>query len=89
MDTSPTRLLLCGALLLGSVSSAVQASAVRPDPEKPIAGTNCSELPVDNWWHADVSHLPVHARSGDWLSHMSTDVDLHPDLGPYNSDSPQ
>jgi hypothetical protein len=49
---------------------------------KPIAGTSCSEFPADNWWHADVSGLPVHARSRQWLSHMWPGVDLHPDFGP-------
>ena len=55
---------------------------------KPIAGTSCSEFPADNWWHADVSGLPVHARSRQWLSHMSTAVDLHPDFGPSYGDGP-
>jgi hypothetical protein len=55
---------------------------------KPIAGTRCSEFPTDNWWHADVSRLPVHERSAAWLSHMSTDVDLHPDFGPSFGEGP-
>jgi hypothetical protein len=61
---------------------------VRPESDKPIAGTHCSEFPADNWWHADVSHLPAHARSSAWLSHMDTDVDLHPDFGPSYGDGP-
>ena len=48
----------------------------------------CPTFPADNWWHADVSKLPVHARSGDWLSHMDTDRDLHPDFGPSYGDGP-
>ena len=48
----------------------------------------CPTFPADNWWHADVSNLPVHDRSADWLSHMSTDVDLHPDFGPSYGDGP-
>jgi hypothetical protein len=88
MDTAPTRLLLCAALVLASVSAAAPASAERPESAKPIAGTRCSEFPADNWWHADVSHLPVHARSAAWLSHMDTDVDLHPDFGPSYGDGP-
>jgi hypothetical protein len=55
---------------------------------KPIAGTSCSEFPSDNWWHADVRDLPVHRRSAQWLSHMSTDRDLHPDFGPSYGDGP-
>ena len=78
---------LVGALVLVS-GAAAPAAAVLPDLAKPIAGTRCSEFPADNWWHADISHLPVHARSAAWLSHMDTDVDLHPDFGPSYGDGP-
>ena len=81
------RLGLAGALVL-VCGAAAPASAVRPDLAKPIAGTHCSEFPADNWWHADVSGLPVHARSAAWLSHMDTGVDLHPDFGPSYGDGP-
>ena len=39
-------------------------------------------FPADNYWHADVSHLPVNVRSAQWLSHMSPTRRLHPDFGP-------
>ena len=61
------------------------SSAVAP---RPVAGTTCKVFPADNWWHADVSHLPVHPRSAAWLAHMSTGVDLHPDFGPSYGDGP-
>ena len=66
------------------VAPAAPAAAERPEPAvaKPVAGTRCSEFPADNWWHADVSALPVHPRSAAWLSRMQTEVDLHPDSGP-------
>jgi hypothetical protein len=48
----------------------------------------CPVFPADNWWNADVSTLPVHARSPQWLSHMSTSRDLHPDFGPSYGDGP-
>src|SRR3954453_11512286 len=80
--------LLTGALLLPPAGGAAPAPAVRPELAKPISGTHCSEFPADNWWHADVSQLPVHARSAAWLSHMDTDVDLHPDFGPSYGDGP-
>lgn len=71
-------LALAGVL----AGTATPSSAVRAAPEaRPVAGTSCSTFPRDNWWHADVRGLPVHARSRAWLSHMSTDVDLHPDFG--------
>jgi len=50
--------------------------------DKPVAATRCQVFPANNWWHADVRRLPVHPRSRQWLSHMSTDRDLHPDFGP-------
>ena len=39
-------------------------------------------FPADNFWHSDVSHLPVNVRSAQWLSHMSPTRKLHPDFGP-------
>ena len=76
------------ALALGATTLVSPSLAGAPAPERPIAKTRCSEFPADNWWHADVSGLPVHARSSAWLSHMSTDVDLHPDFGPSYGDGP-
>jgi hypothetical protein len=74
-------------LAVGAVGGA--AGPVGADrAAKPIAGTSCSEFPADNWWHADVRDLPVHRRSAQWLSHMSTDRDLHPDFGPSYGDGP-
>jgi hypothetical protein len=53
-----------------------------------VAGTACRAFPDDNYWHADIRDLPVHPRSDQWLSHMSTSVNLHPDFGPSFGDGP-
>ena len=43
----------------------------------------CTMFPADNVWHADISKLPVHARSASWLASMSSSTThLHPDFGP-------
>jgi hypothetical protein len=55
---------------------------------KPIAGTHCPEFPSDNYWRADVSELPRHDRSRQWLRHMSRDSNLHPDFGPSYGHGP-
>ena len=47
-----------------------------------LPGTSCRAFPADNVWHADVSRLPVNARSAQWISHMSPSRNLHPDFGP-------
>ncbi|MDQ1696644.1 MAG: hypothetical protein QOJ03_1997 [Frankiaceae bacterium] len=49
---------------------------------RPLPGTPCTVFPADNYWHADISKLPVHRRSRQWLSHMSPGTRLHPDFGP-------
>ena len=66
----------------------VREHAAVDQQAKPVAGTSARSSRADNWWHADVRGLPVHARSRQWLSHMSTGVDLHPDFGPSYGDGP-
>lgn len=77
-------------LVLVTVGSSPAASTPAPARagEKPVAATSCRVFPANNWWHADVRRLPVHPRSRQWLSHMSTDRDLHPDFGPSYGDGP-
>lgn len=83
---------LAAAAVVMPVLVTVLATAVSGTPSggtaqaAPVA--SCPVFPADDWWHADVSGLPVHARSDAWLSHMSTDRDLHPDFGPSYGDGP-
>ena len=53
--------------------------------------TTCQVFPADNIWNTDISSLPVHARSAQWLTSMAAaSTNLHPDFGaapygfPYN-----
>jgi len=53
--------------------------------------TNCQVFPADNIWNTDISKLPVHGQSAQWLASMaSSTTKLHPDFGgppygfPYN-----
>jgi hypothetical protein len=55
---------------------------------RPVAGSDCRAFPADNWWRADVSDLPRHPRSRQWLARMSTERNLHPDFGPSFGDGP-
>jgi hypothetical protein len=47
-----------------------------------LPGTSCTVFPADNYWHANVSKLPVDSHSKTWLKHMSPGTKLHPDFGP-------
>ncbi len=56
-------------------------------PSKPrsrkLPGTRCRAFPKSSAWHADISGLPTHVRSAQWLaSSGASDTDLHPDFGP-------
>lgn len=78
--------------LLGTALVALLAPlltvAAPPSTSTPIARTRCSEFRADSWWHADVSRLPVHPRSRQWMARMSSGRDLHPDFGPSFGDGP-
>jgi hypothetical protein len=41
----------------------------------------CPLFPSDNYWHADVSHLPVNTNSSTWLTTIGTGVGLKADFG--------
>jgi hypothetical protein len=47
-----------------------------------LPGTTCSVFPTNDYWHADISKLPVDSHSKTWLKHMSPTSKLHPDFGP-------
>jgi hypothetical protein len=72
-STAPYSIALAVAATL---LAATAASALR------IPGTLCPNFPADSWWHADVSRLPLHARSAQWMARMSPTAKLHPDFGP-------
>lgn len=85
----------CCALAALSLPADAATAPVTPTPTAPgprtmssaptsayLPGTSCRAFPADNVWHADVSRLPVNARSAQWISHMSPSRNLHPDFGP-------
>ena len=67
--------LVATAALTGAGSASAAANAVLPQ-------TTCTVFPADNYWHADISKLPVDRHSDAWMSHMSPGSNLHPDFGP-------
>ncbi|MDQ1517118.1 MAG: hypothetical protein QOE80_2948 [Actinomycetota bacterium] len=86
----PVAASLSGAVLLG-VSLLAAGPGVPPAGAVPLpgAGVGCPLFPADDVWHADVSRLPVHPRSGAWLASMGgPDRRLHPDFGPDGTAQP-
>ena len=63
--------------------AAVPAGALVAAPGvSQLPKTHCHVFAGDNYWHADISRLPVNRRSAQWLRHMSPHTLLHPDFGP-------
>ena len=67
--------------ILAVIVGLVVVASVSPASARDVGKTHCSAFPADNWWHADISTLPVAKNSAKWLSKMSTERDLHPDFG--------
>ncbi len=69
-------------LLALAVVVAVATPAFAIGTSRNLPGTACPAFPANNYWHADISRLPVNVRSAQWMSHMSPTRKLHPDFGP-------
>jgi hypothetical protein len=79
-----TALAAAALAAIGALGAGTPASGAG----RTLPGTTCPVFPATSVWHADVSGLPVHPRSDQWLSHMSTDRNLHPDFGPAYGEQP-
>src|SRR3954468_24914510 len=64
----------------------VAASTAQADNLVP--GTTCPVFNANSYWHADISQLPVNAKSAAWMKHMRSDLNLHPDFGPSFGEIP-
>ncbi len=74
-----TAVVVGACVLAAPASGAISTAAARISR---LPGTKCHVFAGDNYWHADVSALPVNQHSAQWLRHMSPRSRLHPDFGP-------
>jgi hypothetical protein len=96
MPLRPVVVLLSTALLASALASAGSAQTTVPTRAAgaaPVVGEKgpvggCRAFPADNYWNADISKLPIHPKSRQWMKHMSSGVDLHPDFGPSYGEQP-
>ncbi len=65
------------AVLLPVAVLPFTAASGTPVPEAP----NCPMFPADSFWHADVSKLPLDAKSATYVSSIGSTTSLHPDFG--------
>jgi hypothetical protein len=70
------------AVRLLAVVAVLTLAAGTPAAGAPsLTASGCPLFPTDNVWHADVSRLPVHPRSGAYLAAMGRGAGLHADFG--------
>jgi hypothetical protein len=64
----------------GGQSNGGQPSGGQSNGSGPTVG-KCAVLPSDNAWNIDVSKLPVHSNSDNFINSIGRDGHLHPDFG--------
>jgi hypothetical protein len=57
------------------------APGPRPAPGNPSAVGSCSLFPGSNYWYADVSTLPVHPLSANYVTSVGAAKKMHADFG--------
>ena len=71
-----------GGMRVLVVAAALTLAVAAPAAGAPSLGSSgCPLFPADNVWHADVSRLPVHPRSGAYLAAMGAGAGVHADFG--------
>lgn len=68
-------------LLVAAVTGLVALGSCNSTSSSTLPGTACPVFPVDNVWHADVSHLPVHPRSAAYIGNIGRSAGLKADFG--------
>ncbi len=70
--------VVTAALIAGPVG----AATTQP---RPLPGSRCTAFPANNYWHADISRLPVNRLSATWLDGVgagrTSTLHIHPDFG--------
>jgi hypothetical protein len=74
-----------GVVLVAALTAAAPAFG---GTSRYLPGTTCQAFPANSIWHSDISAMPVHTRSAQWLGHMSPTRTLHPDFGPSYGEQP-
>jgi hypothetical protein len=64
----------------GGQSNGGQSNGGQSSSSRPTVG-KCTVLPQDNAWNIDVSKLPVHKNSANFINSIGRDGHLHPDFG--------
>src|ERR1051326_5076768 len=85
---SPThRLITLTLILLLTFTTACTTGGILPSQPTPTQPSNsppivgCPLFPSNNIWNTDISQLPVHINSANFIKSIGLDGHLHPDFG--------
>ena len=81
-------LAICQLALAAAAAPTSQPAASQPGS---VLKTQFGELaifPADNPWNTDISKLPVHAKSADFIRSIGLNKSLHPDFGTVYNGAP-
>src|SRR6266567_3846185 len=71
------RWALAPALLVAVAVLPFTGASGTPVPQ----AASCPMFPADSFWHADVSKLPVDAKSATYVNSIGAGTSVHPDFG--------
>ncbi len=74
-------ILLCWGWLTAGTAATSSPSAGATKAGPVIGG--CSIFPSNNPWNTDISKLPVHPNSGNYIATIGKDTPMHPDFGTF------
>jgi len=83
--TRRVRVFVAGAAVVCIALFASPVAATTTPSPRALPGSRCTVFPANNYWHADVSRLPVNRMSATWLNSIGagpgSTMHIHPDFG--------
>src|SRR5512136_2515123 len=79
-------------VLLAGAMGGCRSPGTGPDDSDEVTESTSLEgyqvFPTDNPWNQDISGLPVHPNSANYIASIGLDTGLHPDFGTVWHDAP-
>ena len=77
-----------GVSTVDASSESIRVSISIDLREDPKPGITCKIFPETNTWNKDISDLPVHPNSDNYINSIAADTKLHPDFGTVWNNAP-
>src|SRR2546425_10187978 len=75
-------LVLLVTIIIGwATMGGFKGQAIRAAAYSPAGVDGCPFYPAENIWNYDISNLPVHPNSDNFIKSIGLNTPLHPDFG--------